>query len=128
MDLSPSNLAQAARIEEASLNAWPALRQVLLDGWILRFSKGFTKRSNSIIPLYAGATQLATQSTSSNAEANSPGAREGVREALAEKIRYCENMYSREQLQTIFRLNSIQAEHRQTPVAEPTSSNLVEAR
>ncbi|MDJ1157471.1 GNAT family N-acetyltransferase [Chelatococcus sp. SYSU_G07232] len=29
------------------MNAWPALQTVLADGWVMRFSEGYTKRANS---------------------------------------------------------------------------------
>lgn len=42
------------RAEEAGINGFPALRQVLSAGWLLRFSKGLVRRTpNSATPLMA---------------------------------------------------------------------------
>lgn len=68
------------RIEEASLNAWPALQQMLYDGWILRFSQGYTKRANSVNPLYGSSVDV------------------------DEKIETCEDLYRERGLRPIFRL------------------------
>lgn len=35
-------------LEERALNAWPALTTMLMDGWVLRLSQGYTKRANSL--------------------------------------------------------------------------------
>ena len=73
----------ALQVEEAYLNAWPALRQVLLDGWLLRFSNGLTRRANSVNPI-------------------SPGSND-----LQEKVALCERLYRAQELPTIFRLPAI---------------------
>lgn len=66
--------------EELSMNAWPALQTMVYDGWILRFANGYTKRANSVLPLYD--YQL----------------------PLNEKIDYCEEIYHRQGLPTVFKL------------------------
>ena len=40
------------RIEELSMNALPALSTVLVNGWVIRFSDGCSKRANSVNPIY----------------------------------------------------------------------------
>jgi N-acetylglutamate synthase len=97
------------RVEEASLNAWPALQQVLLDGWVVRFAGGYTKRANSVTPLYPA--QLAHDL----------------------KIAQVEQMYARRGLPVVFRLPSfVQPEALDTALAERgyrvTSSTRVMAR
>ena len=70
------------RMEELSLNAWPALKQVLYDGWVLRFADGYTRRSNSVNPLYAGSG------------------------SLSEKIRFCQGVYRAAGQPTVFKLTA----------------------
>jgi len=70
------------RLEELTLNAWPSLRQVVHDGWILRFSDGYTGRANSVQPLYEGAL------------------------GLDDKVRFCEQQYSRLGMSTLFKLTN----------------------
>ena len=69
-------------IEEAGLNSWPALQQLLFDGWLVRFAQGYTKRANSVTPLY-------------------PPLR-----SAEEKLAWCERMYQERQLPPVFRLLS----------------------
>lgn len=67
-------------LEEVSLNAWPAIQTVLYDGWVLRFANGYTRRANSVYPLY---------------ESSLP---------LDDKIALCEQAYQAQGLPPIFKL------------------------
>lgn len=69
-----------AELEELSMKAWPALETLADDGWVIRFAEGYTKRANSVYPLY-------------------PSERE-----LDEKILACETLYTKKGLPTIFKL------------------------
>jgi ribosomal protein S18 acetylase RimI-like enzyme len=71
---------EALRIEEAALRAWPALEQTTDDGWVVRFARGHTKRSNSVNPLHEPTTDV------------------------DEKIDACERAYAERGLPTLFRL------------------------
>ncbi len=67
-------------LEGLSLTAWPSLYTLVYDGWILRFSDGYTKRANSVNPLFSSAL------------------------ALDEKVSHCERLYSSRGLKVIFKL------------------------
>jgi ribosomal protein S18 acetylase RimI-like enzyme len=68
------------RLEELALTAWPALQAIFYDGWIVRFAEGYTKRANSVVPLYPGSAKL------------------------DEKIGHCQELYTHHRLPTIFKL------------------------
>jgi N-acetylglutamate synthase len=67
------------KLEELSLNAWPAVRTVHHNGCLLRLSDGYTKRSNSVNALYHN-------------------------DKLDEIIKYAEGVYSKYKLPTIFKM------------------------
>lgn len=69
-------------LEELSLNAWPALQTVLHDGWVLRFAGGYTRRANSVNPLYPS------------------------QDDLAAKIARCEQLYRAKGLPVVFKLTA----------------------
>ncbi len=60
-------------LEELSLTAWPALQTVAYDGWLLRFAEGYTKRSNSVNPLYPSTLPLDKKIESCEARFRSMG-------------------------------------------------------
>lgn len=66
--------------EELSMNALPALQTQIYDGWVLRFSKGYTNRANSVNPLYPAALPL------------------------EEKVAFCERLYAAQGLPTAFKI------------------------
>jgi N-acetylglutamate synthase len=69
-------------LEELSLNAWPAHQTLLYDGWILRFANGYTRRANSVNPLYPCSLDL------------------------EEKIAFCESTYQKQNLDVVYKLTS----------------------
>jgi len=77
-------------VEELALNGWPALQTTLMDGWLLRTAEGYTKRSNSVSPLYGGGGES--------------------REMILGRIRAAERFYRAAGLDAIFKI---------TPFAQP---------
>jgi N-acetylglutamate synthase len=68
-------------LEEYAINAWPAQQTLLYDGWVLRFANGYTRRANSVNPLYPSALPL------------------------AEKIAACEALYFGQGLTACYKMN-----------------------
>lgn len=53
------NDTMAWRVEQACLDAWPALRSAMRGDWLLRFGEGVSRRANSVNPLHDRATSIA---------------------------------------------------------------------
>lgn len=68
------------QLEELSLNAWPAIQTLFYDGWALRFANGYTRRANSVNPLYRSMLDI------------------------TEKVAHCEAFYASRQQPTVFKL------------------------
>ena len=69
-------------IEELALSAWPSLQTLLLDGWVLRFANGYTRRANSVNPLYAS------------------------QQEVGEKVQVCEQLYRERGLKVVFKMTA----------------------
>lgn len=68
------------QLEEISGNGWTAPHQQMYDGWLVRYANGYTRRANSVYPLYRGNM------------------------SLTDKIAYAEQFYAQRGLPTVFKL------------------------
>ena len=69
--------------EETCANVWPAFEHILYDGWLLRFTRGYSRNNNSVWPLYDGDMPL------------------------ERKIAFCERQYTARGLNCGFRLSEL---------------------
>lgn len=74
---------QVLALEEVSLNAWPAAHTLCYDGWLLRLTDGYTRRANSIQPLFASSLEIPA------------------------KIAHCEQVYTARGLDTIYKVTPV---------------------
>lgn len=68
------------QLEEFSLSAWPALKTIYYDGWVLRFAGGYTRRANSINPVYASTL------------------------AVDDKITHCKTLFKAQGIRPVFKM------------------------
>lgn len=73
-------MSDIRQIEELSINAWPSLQTLVYDGWLIRFSNGFTKRANSVNPIYCSGMDT------------------------GDKIRYCDSLFRSRNLRPVFKM------------------------
>ncbi len=70
------------KLEELSLNSWPALKTIYYDGWIVRFANRVTNRGNSVWPLSSSTLDIEA------------------------KINACESFYAEQDQPAVFRIAS----------------------
>lgn len=70
-------------MESRTMGAWPSYQTIIDDGWILRFAEGYTKRANSVNPIFVST------------------------EDLHMKIQRCEDRFSSFGLPCVFKLTEI---------------------
>ncbi len=68
------------QVEETCMNAWPALKEVFYDGWLIRLAAGQTRRTNSVNVIGQGSRPM------------------------LEKIAYCEQIYRAHARPAYFRI------------------------
>ena len=62
------------------MNAWAALQTLVYDGWVIRFAEGYTRRANSVNPLYSSSIPI------------------------EKKLHFCENLYRSRNLPVVFKI------------------------
>ena len=77
---------QIQKFEEMCLNGHVALNTLLYDGWILKFSEGYTGRANSVSALYPSF------------------------KTFEEKVPFCEQAYKKQGLPCLFKITEIDSE------------------
>ena len=77
---------QILKFEEMCLNGHVALNTLLYDGWILKFSEGYTARANSVSALYPSS------------------------KSIPEKVSFCEEAYKKQNLPCFFKITELDTE------------------
>jgi RimJ/RimL family protein N-acetyltransferase len=80
LTLSMWQNARIQFLEGLALNAWPSLQTLSYDGWMLRFANGYTRRANSVNPVYHSGMDVTA------------------------KIETCEKLYRRQGLKVVFKM------------------------
>jgi N-acetylglutamate synthase len=88
------DLALVETLEKRLVNAWPAIETLALDGWLLRFARGYSKRANAASPMTANA-------------ALDP-----------EAIHYAASLYRAQKIRPTFRLTPLAADDADTMLAD----------